>query len=150
MEAQLGQAEDRSKKDWFLFHHAAEQASKVDQEDAAADAINGLSLNAAGSQKNKHKGKTGPLLFDVAYNYVAGIDLEILLAASRGEVDPNAASQARTDTQPSIVQQAKDVVMETAAQARETVVDATASGSAPNTPSKAAGGIWGFFGRGKK
>lgn len=155
LEAQLAKAEDRNKKDWFLFQQASEQEAKANQDDIATEAINGLLINGAPAKKAKKK-KAGPLFFDVAFNYVAGVDLEVLDAAWKGQLEdlPAAASSIQKEAeqqQPGLVQQTKDVVMETAAQAKEAVEEAV-SGSAPNTPSKAAsgGGIWGFFGRGKK
>lgn len=149
LEKELSTAEDRSKKDWYLFRLAEEENAKSDQAETAAVAIDGLSLAHAGRPKVQAK-KAGPLFFDVAFNYIASVDLELLDAAAKGEdVEPISQVPAAADS-PSVVEQAKDVVMETAQKAQEAVQDAV-SGSAPGTPSKSGGsGIWGFFGRGKK
>lgn len=146
LEKELAMAEDRSKKDWYVFQLAEQEEAKGDGQDAAAEAINRLSLRPA--VKKATKKRAGPLFFDVAFNYVAGIDLDVLDSASKGRY-PDVAESANPAR--STVQQTKDVVTEAATPAKE-IVEEAINASAGNTPSKASAGrgIWGFFGRGKK
>lgn len=135
--------EKRATIDWFLQQHTASQKDSADiNQDVAS-----LSLD-----KPKPRKKAGPTLFDVAYNYVAGIDLDRLDQAAQGIAVPSKRSQEAQatidmqvdeDPEPASIPQTVNAAVEKVAAAIVPEV--------PASPSKntSGGGIWGFFGRKK-
>ena len=108
LEAQLSEAEDRARKDWFLFQHAARSTSEADAAESGAtateeqgqglgldSAVKGLALYGQSGAKRSKK-RTGPLFFDVAFNYVAGVNLDVLDRAAKG--DPLGAASSSSSS----------------------------------------------------
>ena len=106
LEAQLNEAEHRARKDWFLFQHASTSAVAESGATAADEqgqgqgqgldsAVKGLVLNGQPGARRSKK-RTGPLFFDVAFNYVAGIDLDVLDRAAKG--DPLGAASSSSSS----------------------------------------------------
>ena len=68
----LAQAEDRVRKDWFIYQYSQDAKAK----EGLDSAISRMDIDEPVSLPKKSK-KAGPLFFDVAFNYVAGIDIDI-------------------------------------------------------------------------
>lgn len=140
LEGRLTAAEGRSEKDWFTYRYA----KKIQDEKALDEAVQGLAI-AADSGKRK---KAGPLFFDVAYNYVASIDIDLLQQAADGVTVatqvPAASQMVQAEHDKPVVTQAMEAVVD---KAKEAVAAAPAPEETSASPSR---GIWGFFGRGKK
>jgi hypothetical protein len=135
----LAQAEDRVQKDWFTYQYSQDDKAK----EGLDGAIGKMEIEEATSLPKKKNKKAGPLFFDVAFNYVAGIDTDVLERAALGE-----GGLEMQKPIPSSIQSVGAAVANKVEEVVEAVASTTSAG--PETPSKTGGGIWGFFGRGKK
>ena len=185
LEEQLGAAEHRARKDWFLFQHASTSAVATAERGAIADdeqdegqgldsAVKSLALNGQQSGAQRSKKRTGPLFFDVAFNYVAGIDLDVLDRAAKGDPLGAASSSSAAEVAPeamqvdkaeqsgeSVVHTVQKTLERTATQLAQKAEQAATSVNAALPEAKqepalkqqqppSGSRFWGLFGGGKK
>ena len=143
LEDSLIKAEDRAKKDWFVHQYTqiAEPEKDSITEGVLDDALKIMSINALSrsnaADMDKTRKNTGPLFFDVAFTYVAGIDLEHLVKTTFSKIEATPVNERNN-------KQLKGPITDESL-SRNEIPD---NPPLPDTPNKS--GIWSFFGRGKK
>lgn len=162
----LTSAQQRAEKDWFLYHFRAQQkqqqAATEGEKDSLSGAVQGMAIDPTSdaAPAAASKARKGPLFFDVAFNYIAGVDLDRLDAASKGEevtllttqtVGATAEKEVEglVGTIKEAVTTVKDAVMEQPVDQSMEVELAQKDDGAKAAEGKSGGGIWGFFGRKK-